>query len=73
MKPKQLCQFCEKKFKRVKGHYAFCKVRNAAPISPVNESLAQEKTPAIDINRIQERAFRSGLVSAIEAILREIR
>jgi hypothetical protein len=29
MKPKQVCQFCEKRFKRVKGHYAFCKVRNA--------------------------------------------
>lgn len=58
-KPKQVCQFCEKKFKRVKGHYAFCKVRNAPPQSPAQPVNTTSLSPRAALVFAANKAFEA--------------
>jgi hypothetical protein len=70
MKPKQVCQFCEKKFKRVAGHYAFCKVGNRPPQQPVNlEAIQNAKLEGAKMNAdSQAYRGREAIISMSEAV-----
>jgi len=40
---------------------------------PMDTGEVNKPAPSIDVPKLEERAFRRGLIAAIEAILREIR
>jgi hypothetical protein len=47
------------------------KIEGKVMIDPCANNLCQ--TPAVDIGKIEERAYHRGLITAMEIILREIR
>ncbi len=78
-KANQACKFCFKKFKRVKGHYAFCKAQPPPNAEPSEAPAAQSSVDTASKNYFagvdnarKDQRYRSenAIISLTESIAR---